>query len=65
MNFVEEQPFVDYVTDFQLFHETAGITSEAEASKAVSILVSAPEHCVQVIKPAEAGPFGPDCQCEI
>ena len=49
INFVEEQPYVDYVTDFQLFHDipcdtTSGNVDldEVTGSRAVSILVSAP-----------------------
>ncbi len=48
INFVEEQPYVDYVTDFQLFHtflddaneQQTVEKNEVEGSKAVSILVS-------------------------
>ena len=45
INFVEEQPYVDYLTDFQLFHDINNVAGtedkqEIEASKAVSILVS-------------------------
>ncbi|MDD5268364.1 MAG: baseplate J/gp47 family protein [Methylococcales bacterium] len=45
MNFIEEQPYVDYVTDFQLFHDledNPGIINkeEVEGSTAISILVS-------------------------
>jgi hypothetical protein len=47
---VEEQPYVDYVTDFELFHvflDMDGVPqsiekNEVEGSKAVSILVSVP-----------------------
>jgi hypothetical protein len=46
INFVEEQSYVDYVSDFQLFHRLAdGNDSpdleEVQASTAISILVSA------------------------
>jgi hypothetical protein len=46
IDFVEEQPYVDYVTDFKLFHKTSDNTEskdmdEVSASMAISILVSA------------------------
>ncbi|MEE9905200.1 MAG: hypothetical protein K4305_07250 [Chlorobium sp.] len=56
IDFVEEQPYVDYVTDFKLFHRLDQKTElddsdEVSASKAVSILVSAnaSEHAIEVI----------------
>lgn len=74
INFVEEQPYVDYVTDFQLFHKFVDIDgvlqkqegNEVEGSKAVSILVSAPaeQHRVQVIKPVAEEPPTERCPCE-
>lgn len=75
INFVEEQPYVDYVTDFQLFHYTGGKKTvvnlnEVEGSTAVSILVSVPEekHRIQPITVAEAPALtqvsGEDCSCE-
>jgi len=50
INLVEEQPYVDYLTDFALFHSFIDRngnaqrveTNEAEGSTAVSILVSVP-----------------------
>jgi len=51
INFIEERPYVDYVTDFKLFHhiidfdgkDRRGIDrNEVEASTAISILVSVP-----------------------
>lgn len=60
INFVEEQPYVDYVTDFELFHSFRDINgepqtieiNEVEGSKAVSILVSVPatNHKIDPIK---------------
>lgn len=55
INFIEELPYVDYVTDFQLFHliqnQIQGGDQEVVAgSKAISILVSAPEHKITAIK---------------
>ena len=48
VNFVEERPYVDYVTDVQLFRRLPDATldgpdlEEVVGSRAVSILVSAP-----------------------
>jgi hypothetical protein len=74
INFVEEQPYVDYVTDFQLFHVFVdGVgqgqkneRNEVEGSKAVSILVSVPagQHSVQVITTIEEETPGENCPCE-
>jgi hypothetical protein len=44
INFVEERPFVDFVTDVKLFHNEGTIDlNEVEGSTAVSVLVSVPE----------------------
>ncbi|QDA61593.1 baseplate J/gp47 family protein [Hymenobacter jejuensis] len=68
INFVEEQPYVDYVTDFQLFHDVTGTADreEVEGSRAVSILVSVPakKHLIQVINPAEEEAHHEKCPCE-
>jgi hypothetical protein len=71
INFVEEQPYVDYVTDFQLFHDIGGVQgsvdlNEVEGSRAVSILVSVPakKHDITPIKPAQDAPLGESCSCE-
>lgn len=74
INFVEEQPYVDYVTDFKLFHmfidgdggKQTVERNEVEGSKAVSILVSVPtpKHSITVIKPAEEETPGENCPCE-
>jgi tetratricopeptide (TPR) repeat protein len=71
INFVEEQPYVDYVTDFQLFHDVneekgSENKSEVEGSKAVSILVSVPakEHEIEVINPAVEEAPREKCNCE-
>jgi hypothetical protein len=71
VNFVEELPYVDYVTDFKLFHNVEGVQgtsdkNEVEGSKAVSILVSIPakEHKFTPIRPAEEETPGEKCPCE-
>jgi hypothetical protein len=80
LNFIEERPFVDYVTDFQLFHRyqtknSAGVESEVtspdltevEGSKAVSILVSVPAeaHLITVIDPETTDQSSPKCGCNV
>ena len=71
INFVEEQPYVDYVTDFQLFHDIKGVQGtsdkeEVEGSTAVSILVSVPaeKHDIEIINPAEEETSREKCNCE-
>ncbi len=76
INFVEERPYVDFVTDFVLRHTyfseaenksvTTGDLSEVEPSKAVSILVSVPEkrHLITVITEAEAEDAREKCPCQ-
>jgi hypothetical protein len=60
INFVEERPYVDYVTDFRLYHIDGEMkksvdTDEAEASLPLSILVSvsADDHQVTPIPDSE------------
>ncbi|MBK7936672.1 MAG: baseplate J/gp47 family protein [Lewinellaceae bacterium] len=75
INFVEERPYVDYVTDFKLFLDIGGTKSaadlnEAEGSTAVSVLVSAPEEEHRIVPitvaglPAIAQVSGEDCSCK-
>ncbi len=69
IDFVEEQPYVDYVTDFQLFHQKNNVESsdleEVEASTAISILVSvvAEKHVVVPIPEIETAVQAETCQC--
>lgn len=76
INFIEEQPFVDYVTELSLTHSldcnpqnpnckpVSGLT-EVTASKAVSILVSAPSHDIGVINAnLEQATRANSCPCE-
>ncbi|QIL74986.1 baseplate J/gp47 family protein [Hymenobacter sp. HDW8] len=67
LNFVEEQPYVDYVTDFQLFHSATGTADrpEVEGSTAVSILVSVPaaQHLIQIIDPVAENAPRENCPC--
>jgi hypothetical protein len=77
INFVEEQPYVDYVTDFKLSHTYTKLdgngqkievvdldVAEIEGSKAVSILVSARHHAIEVINPAQKTTVDSSCPCE-
>lgn len=71
INFVEDQPYVDYVTDFQLFHDLCGKPGtvdldEVEGARAVSVLVSVPatKHEIALIKPAQDAPLGETCLCD-
>jgi hypothetical protein len=71
INFVEEQPYVDYVTNFELFHDlpTGQGTVDLDAvegDKAASILVSVPasKHEIKVIKPAAEAELAEACSCD-
>ena len=72
INFIEEQPYVDYVTDVQLFQDINGASlsqdhlSEVAGSRAVSVLVSAPaiKHEITLITSAPENTSGKTCQCE-
>jgi len=72
INFVEDQRYVDYVTDFQLFHDvpcdtTSGSVDldEVTGSRAVSILVSAPasKHKISIIEAAPDQALAESCGC--
>ncbi len=72
LNFIEERPWVDYVADFKLRHKPSNSSSfsqaltEAEASTAVSVLVSVPadQHTILLITTAEAEAAAEKCPCE-
>jgi len=68
IDFMEEQPDVDYVTDFQLYHDVdgvAGLTSKTlvEGTRAASILAPAPEtaHSLETI-PETSGTPSAECR---
>ena len=73
INFVEDLPYLNCVTDFQLFHtydDSDGnqVTEQADevtGSRGVSILVSARVHDLQAIDPAEQASPGEKCRCEL
>jgi len=72
INFIEDQPYVDYVTDFQLFQDIddgqgAIDLDEVAGSTAVSILVSAPAAKHQIIpidEKKQQVPSGEACMCD-
>ena len=67
INFIEEQPCVDYITDFILFRdETEVITDAAEGSLSVSVLVSVPadRHTITLIQTTSDTVSGNTCACE-
>ena len=70
IDFVEEQVYVDYVTDFEMFHLIEGVGNtdkdEIEGSRAVSILVSVPadKHGITVIHPNAETTAAEKCNCE-
>jgi hypothetical protein len=71
IDFVEDQPYVDYVTDFEMFQDIGGAAGssdldEAQGSRAVSILVSAPaaRHEITVIKAGQEVALVESCPCE-
>jgi hypothetical protein len=61
VDFIEERPYVDFVSDVHLFHRLQGVTAdgpdleEVVGSRAISILVSVPakQHGVRAIHPDE------------
>jgi hypothetical protein len=70
INFVEAQPYVDYVTDFQVFQDIDGAPGtvdldEVVGSTAVSILVSAPasKHDISILVPAPDAQLAETCGC--
>jgi hypothetical protein len=71
INFIEDQSYVDYVTDFELFQNIGGVQGsrdldEVAGSTAVSILVSVPagKHEITIIKDTLDIPSGESCVCE-
>jgi len=70
IKYIEDQPCVDYVTDFKLYLDIAGNRGgrnmdEVEGSAAISILVSAPssEHVIHIIKADDVPTKGSVCSC--
>ncbi|MBJ7312003.1 baseplate J/gp47 family protein [Rugamonas sp. CCM 8940] len=71
INFVEERPYVDYVSDFKLFHDIDGVAGTVDlamvgGSLAVSILVSVPavRHAIEVLHPLALAGAAEHCPCE-
>lgn len=66
INFIEEQPYIDYVEDFKLIHQINPPQPDQEAIEAstlCSILVSAGQHKINPIKGVESSALGEDCGC--
>lgn len=67
IDFVEAQPYVDYVTDFQLFLGSGTVDMAAvEGSTAVSILVSAPaeSHVIEALTVDAESVANESCSCK-
>ena len=72
INFVEDLGWVDYVTDFRMFRDIENMPpgsvdfDEVEGSRAVSILVSAPQskHDITLIEADEQAVTGESCSCQ-
>lgn len=67
VNFVEERPYVDYVTDVELFRKRPMAAEDpvgetVVGSRAISILVSAPQHTIEAIHSIPSGSVE-DCAC--
>lgn len=67
VNFVEERPYVDFVEDFTLRHETdpdqQGV-DQIRPTRQVSILVAARQHDITVISDAPSAEWAEACGCE-
>jgi len=66
INFVEERPYVDYLEDFKLIHQTVPSRPDQETiepSTLCSILVSAEKHLITVIQNSPSSGLAEDCGC--
>jgi hypothetical protein len=66
IDLVEEQPYVDFVTEFQLFHQDSGEDKEeVKASIALAVLTPAPEaqQEVEVIGEKTLTAAADTCRC--
>lgn len=67
VNFVEERPYVDYVEDFKLSHTLDTAQQDVEMvqpTRQVSILVSARQHVIDIIKGGPEAEWTEDCGCQ-
>jgi hypothetical protein len=72
INFVEEQSYVDFITDVKMFHDKQDGTGESTdqdeitASRPWSILVAAPakEHSITIIKQKDVATVKEVCSIE-
>ena len=68
VNFIEEQPYVDYLTDLKLIHLTIPPKPDQETvepSTQCSVLVSADEHWIEVIGDDAVVGASEDCECGV
>lgn len=63
IDFVEEQPYVEWVSDFKLI-QNGYLRDNASGSTAVSVLVSAREHKITTVNPAMADTMAGRCGCQ-
>lgn len=72
INFVEDLSYVNYVSDFQLFHSYVDLDGTPrriekeviQGSKAVCVLVSARNHSITPINPVVTNVKGEKCSCQ-
>jgi len=71
VDFIENQSYVDYVTDVQIFKTSNGASSgdaeEITGTYAISVLVSAPsdQHSITLINPMLENVSGETCSCAV
>lgn len=68
INFIEERPYVDYLTEMKLYHKHDGIEEEVETAKAtkgIAILVSTPaiQHIIDIIPASADNVDLESCRC--
>ncbi|GAB2765085.1 hypothetical protein GCM10027275_02950 [Rhabdobacter roseus] len=66
INFMEERPYVDYLTDVLLLHRQDGLDESVEtavATRGISVLVSATEHDIELINESVQPEVGASCGC--
>jgi hypothetical protein len=71
IDFIENQPYVDYVTDVRIFKTVNGVSAgdadEISGTYAISVLVSAPadQHIIILINPKPVNLSGETCSCAV
>lgn len=69
INFIEDRYYVDYLTDFKLYHKIGNTQTDKEeiiATKAISILVSVPfkQHIIVAIPHIQESTANESCGCD-